>query len=315
MGPTGAADLRREVQAVWPEVAPFFDDRGLARAGELGLPTDPRRSWPHRRRRPGARWRGSRRRWCARRWRPVAVAERPERPAAGRARGAAWSQLPGLPTPGRVARAGRAREAGGVRRPGLLGPTGAGLGRGRPPDPRRRAWPRPRTAPTAPAGSSPATAPATGSSRALHRVGLAAIPTSTHAGDGQALRGTRLVSAVRCAPPDNKPTPAERDTCAPWLDEELDAGAARRRGGGGAGCLRVGGGTDRAGPGGRRGAAPAPALRARRRGPAAASTDATLPLLGCYHPSPHNTVTGRLTEQMTDEVLGRARGLLREWTG
>ena len=56
---------------------------------------------------------------------------------------------------------------------------------------------------------------------ALHRVGLAAQATSAHAGDGQRLIGTRMVAAVRCAPPANKPTPDERDTCAPWLDAEL----------------------------------------------------------------------------------------------
>src|SRR5215204_6270340 len=56
----------------------------------------------------------------------------------------------------------------------------------------------------------------------LHRVGLAVLPTSTHAGDGQALVGTRMVAAVRCAPPDNRPTPVERDTCAPWLARELE---------------------------------------------------------------------------------------------
>ena len=55
----------------------------------------------------------------------------------------------------------------------------------------------------------------------LHRVGLANQPTSTHAGDGLELIGTRIVAAVRCAPPQNKPTPEERDTCAPWVDREL----------------------------------------------------------------------------------------------
>ena len=55
----------------------------------------------------------------------------------------------------------------------------------------------------------------------LYRVGLAALPTSTHAGDGQRLVDTRIVATVRCAPPDNKPTPEERDTCAPWLHTEL----------------------------------------------------------------------------------------------
>ncbi|MDQ3096057.1 MAG: uracil-DNA glycosylase, partial [Actinomycetota bacterium] len=55
----------------------------------------------------------------------------------------------------------------------------------------------------------------------LHRVGLAVQATSVHAGDGQRLVDTRMVAAVRCAPPSNKPTPTERDTCSPWLDAEL----------------------------------------------------------------------------------------------
>src|SRR5688500_1922992 len=58
---------------------------------------------------------------------------------------------------------------------------------------------------------------------ALHRAGLATQPTSTSAADGQRLVSTRLLAAVRCAPPANAPTPEERDTCAPWLDAELAA--------------------------------------------------------------------------------------------
>src|SRR5580700_4093881 len=56
---------------------------------------------------------------------------------------------------------------------------------------------------------------------ALYRCGLAVQPTSVAADDGQRLIGARMVAAVRCAPPDNKPTPAERATCEPWLAEEL----------------------------------------------------------------------------------------------
>ena len=55
----------------------------------------------------------------------------------------------------------------------------------------------------------------------LYRCGLAEQPTSVAAGDGQRLLDTRMVAAVRCAPPDNKPEPAERDACAPWLVAEL----------------------------------------------------------------------------------------------
>ena len=57
---------------------------------------------------------------------------------------------------------------------------------------------------------------------ALHRVGLANQPTSEHAGDGLHLIATRMIAAVRCAPPANKPTPDERDTCAPWFRRELE---------------------------------------------------------------------------------------------
>src|SRR5262252_10758 len=55
----------------------------------------------------------------------------------------------------------------------------------------------------------------------LYRCGLAAQATSVSADDGQRLIGARMVAAVRCAPPANKPTPGERDTCAPWLEAEL----------------------------------------------------------------------------------------------
>ena len=55
----------------------------------------------------------------------------------------------------------------------------------------------------------------------LYRCGLAARADSVAAGDGQRLIGARMLAAVRCAPPANKPTPAERDNCAPWLEAEL----------------------------------------------------------------------------------------------
>ena len=145
---------------------------------------------------------------------------------------------------------------------------------------------------------------------ALHRVGLAAIPTSTRRGDGQRLVGARLVSAVRCAPPENKPTPAERDTCAPWLDRELALVLPHVRvvvalgAFGWAGALTA------------LGRAGVDVPRPRPRFGHGVEVDLVSPhgpvvLLGCYHPSPHNTVTGRLTEPMTDEVLGRAVALAR----
>ena len=139
----------------------------------------------------------------------------------------------------------------------------------------------------------------------LHRVGLAARPTSTHAGDGQALLGARMVAAVRCAPPDNKPTTAERDTCAPWILREVDLIAPTLRA-----VVALGGfawdATLRsfAAAGF---AAPRPKPKFGHGAEAVLTrADRELVLLGSYHPSQQNTFTGRLTEPMLDDVLGRA---------
>lgn len=57
---------------------------------------------------------------------------------------------------------------------------------------------------------------------ALHELGLASQPTATGVGDGMELRGVRITMPVHCAPPDNKPSTAERDTCKPWLAREFE---------------------------------------------------------------------------------------------
>ena len=80
---------------------------------------------------------------------------------------------------------------------------------------------RRRTAATAPAGCSPATVPATGSSRRSIAPGFANQPTSVAADDGLELHDAYVAAAVRCAPPANKPTPEERDRCLPFLEREL----------------------------------------------------------------------------------------------
>jgi len=144
----------------------------------------------------------------------------------------------------------------------------------------------------------------------LHRVGLAALPTSTHAGDGQRLVDTRMVATVRCAPPDNKPTPEERDTCAPWLQTELRLLEPHVRvvvalgAYGWTAAL-----TALAGLG-----HPLPRPRPRF-GHLAEVPIGGVTLLGSYHPSQHNTFTGRLTAPMLDAVFRRAQGIAEEGPG
>jgi uracil-DNA glycosylase family 4 len=146
----------------------------------------------------------------------------------------------------------------------------------------------------------------------LHRVGLALLPTSTGAGDGQRLNGTRILAAVRCAPPQNKPTTHERDACAPWLDRELELVRPTLRV-----VVALGGfAWDASVAALARAGTPLPRPRpafghgARAElGPDGASEPGPVTLLGCYHPSQQNTFTGRLTESMLDDVLGLAARL------
>ena len=144
----------------------------------------------------------------------------------------------------------------------------------------------------------------------LHRVGLATQPTSMHAGDGQRLVDTRMAAAVRCAPPLNKPTTAERDTCAPWLDAEVALVAESVRtvvALGSFGWTAALGAFRRLGWG-----VPRPAPRFGHGAEAAiGSPTHEVTLLGCYHPSQQNTFTGKLTEAMLDEVLARAAATAR----
>ncbi|WP_240956186.1 uracil-DNA glycosylase [Micromonospora sp. HNM0581] len=139
---------------------------------------------------------------------------------------------------------------------------------------------------------------------ALHRAGLANQPTSVAAADGLTLCATRIFAAVRCAPPDNKPTPAERDTCAPWLHREVELIRPTLRVVVALGAfawaawwpaLRAGY------------AVPPPSPRPSFRHGAHWSGTAGPELLGCYHVSQQNTFTGRLTPGMLDDVFARAK--------
>ena len=138
----------------------------------------------------------------------------------------------------------------------------------------------------------------------LFRVGLANQPTSSARDDGLRLLGCRITAAVHCAPPDNKPTTAERDTCAPYLRRELQLLMPTLRVvvalGGFAwtqvlSALAANGGD-----------VPAPRPRF---GHGSRAEVGDLVLLGSYHPSQQNTFTGRLTEPMLDAVLAEAAGI------
>ena len=139
---------------------------------------------------------------------------------------------------------------------------------------------------------------------ALHRTGLAAQATSTYAGDGQQLDRVRLLNPVRCAPPDNQPSPEERDTCAPWMQRELELVLPHVRAVVCLGAIGWRAAWDALGTAGLDVPRPRPTF-----GHAAEVETGGLTVLGCYHPSPHNTATRRLTAAMMDAVLLRARDL------
>jgi len=138
----------------------------------------------------------------------------------------------------------------------------------------------------------------------LHRVGLATQATSTHAGDGQRLIGARMVAAVRCAPPANKPTIAERDACAPWLSSEISTVLPHVRVLVALGAYGWEAALRALADAGLEVPRPRP-----RFGHATEVGIGPLTLLGCYHPSQHNTFTGRLTPDMLDAVFVRAHEL------
>jgi uracil-DNA glycosylase len=142
----------------------------------------------------------------------------------------------------------------------------------------------------------------------LYRVGLANQPTSTHLDDGLELFGTRIVAAVRCAPPQNKPTPEERDTCAPWIEREVGLLLPGIRA---VVCLGAFGWESAFRSLAATGVSiprPRPRFGHGVEVPLV-HAGGELTVLGCFHPSQQNTFTGRLTEPMLDAVLGRAAEL------
>ena len=141
---------------------------------------------------------------------------------------------------------------------------------------------------------------------AMHAVGLANQPTGRWADDGLALRDAYIAAAVRCAPPANKPAPAERDNCASYLARELTALDRVRV------LVPLGAfGWEAA----FRAIADATGVDARPRpkfGHGAVARVGRFAVIGSYHPSQQNTFTGRLTQPMLVDVLRRAQDLAEE---
>jgi uracil-DNA glycosylase len=135
---------------------------------------------------------------------------------------------------------------------------------------------------------------------ALHSAGLANQPTSVSADDRLELRDCFVAAAVRCAPPANRPTPAERDNCLPWAQRELELLPTVRvivclGGFAWDAALRL------------RASLGEPTPRPKPRfGHGAELPAQRLALLGCFHPSQQNTFTGRLTVGMMEDVFERA---------
>ena len=141
---------------------------------------------------------------------------------------------------------------------------------------------------------------------ALHRAGLASQPTSIDAGDGLLLTGVFITAVVRCAPPANRPAVEERDNCLPWLEAELRL-LTRARVIVALGSFAWDGVIRATRALGDEIPRPKP-----RFGHGAEAAIGERTILGSYHPSQQNTFTGRLTEQMLDDVFSRAGKMARE---
>ena len=134
--------------------------------------------------------------------------------------------------------------------------------------------------------------------RAMYRAGFANQPTSTHRGDGLRLVGAWVTSAVKCAPPDNKPSTDERDACVPFLRREIAALSRLRV----VVCL-----------GAFAYEAACREFSVKPRPKFGHGVEAESPsgvsLVCSFHPSQQNTFTGRLTEPMFDAIFERVAEL------
>lgn len=134
---------------------------------------------------------------------------------------------------------------------------------------------------------------------ALHHTGFASQPESRHAADGLELRGAYITASARCAPPDNKPLPAEIRACRPYLERELKLlGGVRAV----VALGRIAHDNYLETIGQTRARFPFAHHRVHPLQP---------PLIDSYHPSQQNTSTGRLTMSMLQAVFETARHLIR----
>ncbi|WP_458078270.1 uracil-DNA glycosylase [Streptomyces sp. EMB26] len=142
--------------------------------------------------------------------------------------------------------------------------------------------------------------------QALYDVGLASQPTSAHADDGLELYGVRVTAPVHCAPPANKPTPAERDACRPWLVQELRLLRPTVRAAVVLGAFGWQAALPAFAEAGWTVPRPRPVFGHGLHVELDAADGPPLGLHGCFHVSQRNTFTGKLTPEMLRDVLRTA---------
>ena len=141
----------------------------------------------------------------------------------------------------------------------------------------------------------------------LHRSGLAKIATSENRHDGQELYGTRILCAVRCAPPDNKPSTEEKATCAPFMADEIELLMPTTKVFVALGNFAWTGliaqlvSMDFAVP------SPRPKFGHSAIFDAISAEGTSVRVIGSYHPSQQNTFTKKLTPPMLDEIFKLAK--------
>ena len=142
----------------------------------------------------------------------------------------------------------------------------------------------------------------------LHGLGLASQAEATHPDDGLELYGVRVTAPVHCAPPDNRPTPGERDTCRPWLAQELRLLRPTMRSVVVLGAFGWQATLSALAEAGWSVPRPRPVFGhgVRTTLTPADGTGSAITLFGCYHVSQRNVFTGRLTPAMVRDVLATA---------